>query len=452
MENLDTAIVPSMLQTIERYINFNRTIASDDSLTMLRELQKVFPLELESYRTGSEHQTWIIPPSWNVRRAELSDASGIIASYAESPLFLAPYSHSFTGWVTKEQLKDHVISNPNVPDAFSYEFRLAYDFKRRLQDWRISLPHDRLQRLGVGPFHIDIEVDTSPGAMHVGVGSHAGSSGYWFTFLAHYCHVGQANDGLAGVVIMLETFRRIRERFHSPVHGYRVLLVPETIGSSVYAATHEDELDSTLGAVFSEMGGAESPMQLVTSRRGNTYLDRIFRHVLENSGYALGRTVPFRSGWGNDELIFDSPGLGVPALSLDRYPFDPYHTSSDDINTVDEARLNEIVSVLEDVVEILEVDFIPQPISRVPIYMTRFGLYADWTSRRTEYDLRATVMDNLWARLSVFDIAVKHNLDFRAVLAYLHELRTQGLIEGLPVDPSYAREVRIAERVETSVP
>lgn len=442
MANPSSPPAQPMVDTIRGFIDLNRTIVSSDNLVMLQSLQKTYLFDLESFPSGSEYETWLIPPAWNVRRAQLSDGSEIIASYAESPLFVAPYSQSFAGWITRAELESHTLSNPQVPDAFSYEFRLAYDYQRRLREWRLSIPHNRLLELGDGPFYVDIEIDSEPGEMHVGVASHPGQSGHWFTFLAHYCHVGQANDGLAGVIIMLETFKRLRERFRNPVHGYRVLLFPETIGSATYAAVHEDELDATLGAVFSEMGGAQSPLQLVMSRRGSTYIDRVFRYALRESGKTLGRIVPFRSGWGNDELVFDAPGLGVPALSLDRYPFEPYHTSEDDIESVDEGQLNEVVDILLSVVELLEIDFIPRPKSRVPIYLTRFGLYADWTTERQEYDMRAAVMDNMHAGLSVLDIALKNHLNFRDVHRYVRELRLLGLVASEPVTPAYARNVQ----------
>lgn len=428
-----------MTEFVSKYLNFNRTIVSSDSLEMLKTVQATHAIGLESFPSGSEYATWSIPLSWRARRAVLSDGNGTIASLDESPLFLAPYSCAFSGWITKKQLLKHILTSPQLPDAFAYEFRVAYDFRRRLNEWRISIPHNRLLALGEGPFFVEIDVETEQSAMHVGVGSHPGSSGYWFTFLAHYCHVGQANDGLSGVAIMLEVFRRVQRDFPFPKHGYRVLLVPETIGSSVYAATHEDELDNTLGAVFSEMGGAESPLQLVLSRRGNTYIDRVAAYAISEMNLDLGRTVPFRSGWGNDELVYDSPGFGVPTVSLDRYPFREYHTSEDNLGTVSEIRLEEMVQILERIVRIIELDFVPKPVSRVPIYLTRFDLYADWTTERAEYDLRAKVLDRLHDGVSVFDIAVQEQLSFSSVYELVARLESLGLVEAGLVTPAYAR-------------
>ena len=52
----------------------------------------------------------------------------MIASYDERPLFLAPYSLPFSGLVTRDELIQHTFSNPAKPDAFCYEFRLAYNY------------------------------------------------------------------------------------------------------------------------------------------------------------------------------------------------------------------------------------------------------------------------------------------------------------------------------------
>ena len=432
----------NMRETLGKLLMKNRTIVSRDSAWCIEQLQRAVPLTVHRFPTGSEYQTWPIPPEWNVRKAVLADGERVIASYDECPLFLAPYSLSYSGTVSREELLAHTYTNPEKPDAFCYEFRVAYNYQRRLKEWRISLPHERLPAPGQGPFRVEIDVETRPGHMLVAEAAHPGTGGAWFTLLAHYCHVAQANDGIAGAVVMLEAMERIRRRHPRPRHGYKALLMPETIGSSVYAATHEAELDATLGAVFSEMPGAQSPLQLVMSRRGDTYIDRVFMHVLRKLGKLPVRTMPFRKGWGNDELVFDAPGVGVPTVSLDRHPFAAYHTHHDNLSLVVDERLEEVVDVLVAVVDTLEQDYVPRPRNRVPVYLTRFDLYADWTYERNRYDTNVLLMENLWSGLSVLDIALRHNLDLEYVHRYLDALVANGLLERDGVTPQYTRGQR----------
>lgn len=431
-----------MLNIIEKLLMKNRTIVTSDARVCMDIISAQYPIKLHEYPTGSEYQTWPIPPEWNVKKGTLSDGKNIIASHDESPLFVARYSLPFKGTVTKDELIKHTFTNPAQPDAFCYEFRLAYNYQRRLKEWRIALPYDRLQSLPDGEYYVEIDVEVKPGNMLVAESAHQGSSGYWFTFLSHYCHVAQANDGLAGVAVMLEVVERIRHKYPKSRFGYKALLMPETIGSSVYAATHEAELDATIGAVFSEMGGAESPLQLVFSRRGDTYIDRIFLHVLRKQGKLPCRLVPFRKGWGNDELVFDAPGLGVPVVSMDRHPFEAYHTHHDNMDLVKLDKLEEVVAVLLGVADVLEQDFIPRLRNRVPVYLTRYDLYSDWTNQREQYDVNTLLLDNMWSGLSVLDIALKHDLDVDMVQQYFQKFVENNLIDTVTVTPEYSRTVR----------
>ncbi len=428
-----------MLDLIERLLPKNRTIVTSDAHVCMEEIAARYPIEVLRYKTGSEYQTWPVPPEWNVVRASVTDGANTIAGYDESALFLAPYSTSFRGWVNREQLIAHTFTNPAQPDAYCYEFRLAYNYQRRLKEWRISMPHERVEALKADRYYVDIEVDTRPGEMLIGESVHHGSSGFAFNLLSHYCHVGQVNDGIAGVVAVLEALARIRTKFASPRHTYRALAMPETIGSSIYAATHLEDCDKSLGAAFSEMAAADAPVQLVMSRRGNTYIDRVFLHVLHQRGLLPCRSVPFRRGWGNDELVFDAPGVGVPAVSLDRYPFSAYHTHHDNLDNVSVDCLEEMVELFVDVASVLEADFIPRPTNRVPTYLTRYDLYADWTYQRDQYDLNTLMLDEMWSGRSVLDIALQNGIDVEMVQKYIQRFVDAGLVAEEPVTPHYSR-------------
>jgi len=58
---------------------------------------------LHKFPTGSEYQTWSIPPEWNVRKAVLMAGEDVIASHDECPLFVARYSLPYAGTVSKQE-------------------------------------------------------------------------------------------------------------------------------------------------------------------------------------------------------------------------------------------------------------------------------------------------------------------------------------------------------------
>ena len=176
----------NMLELMELLLLKNRTIVSQEFEQCMMVLAEDIPLEIHRYPTDMNYDTWVIPPQWDVIKAELSDGTNVIASYADHPLFLAPYSRSLKGWVSHEELLQHVRSNPEVPDAFVYEHRLAYDYQRRLKDWVISLPHNLLKQLDQPRYFVDIQVKTQPGHMLVGESRIHGEHSQTFVFLSHY--------------------------------------------------------------------------------------------------------------------------------------------------------------------------------------------------------------------------------------------------------------------------
>ena len=89
--------------------------------------------------------------------------------------------------------------------------------------------------------------------------------------------------------------------------------------------------------------------------------------------------------------------------------------------------------------DIFENDYIPIPKYKVPIYLTRFNLYADWTTNRKQYDLNIILLESMWEELSVFDISVKYNLDLNMVNEYFGKLIKLKLIEKKLINPTYSK-------------
>ena len=430
-----------MISLISKHLNKNRTIVSKDSSDFAKDLARKYDAKIHKFESGKDFSTWVVPPEWNVHKATLSMNGKKIFGYEDSLLFLAPYSKSFKGKISKKELLKHTFLNSKMPDCFSYEFRLAYDFNRRLNEWRITMPKNKFESLIDGIYDIEIDVNVGPGSLKIVEGTHKGIYKNTFMFLSHYCHPAQLNDGLAGVLIMFEVLKRIKKKHPSPKFTYKSLAMPETIGSSVYLTRFEGEIKNIFGTSFCEMGAAKSNFQLVFSRKGNTYVDRVFNFLIDKYSNGLARKVGFRKGWGNDELVFDSPGISIPSVSIDRYPFREYHTDKDNINSFDNKKAEETISLFVEAVDIFEDDYIPIPKYKVPVYLTRFKLYSDWTNEREQYDIKILLIESMWEDLSVFDISIKYNLDYDITKNFYKKFIELELISKKPITPDYSKYV-----------
>ena len=101
-------------------------------------------------------------------------------------------------------------------------------------------------------------------------------------FLSTYiCHPSMANNELSGPTVL--TFlgkwlsKIINLRF-----TYRIIFIPETIGSIVYLSLNYKEMQDKVFAGFNlSCIGDERTYSYIPSRIGNTYSDQIAKHILK---------------------------------------------------------------------------------------------------------------------------------------------------------------------------
>ena len=115
-------------------------------------------------------------------------------------------------------------------------------------------------------------------------------------------------------------------------------------------------------------------------------------------------------------------------------------TARDNIENFSESKAEEVIDLFVDAVKIFEEDFIPKPIHKVPFYLTRYDLYSDWTYERETYDKKMLLLDSIWEGLTVFDIAVKYNLDYDFVKSFFKSLLKNKLIGSEIVTSNYTRK------------
>ena len=142
---------------------------------------------------------------------------------------------------------------------------------------------------------------------------------------------------------------------------YRIIFIPETIGSILYLSKNLSKQKKMflLVLIFHVLETIE--LFISSSRLGNTYSDSIARHVLKNIDPNF---IEYKwSDRGSDERQYCSPLVDLPVCSIMRSKYGTYreyHTSMDNLdNVVNSKGLEGGYKALLESLNLIEENFSP---------------------------------------------------------------------------------------------
>ncbi len=334
------------MELIQELWYLKRDIVSDGYDQALERLageaarRNLPPVRMHTYPTGEACWTWRVPEKWTCQEAYLETLTGQrLLDYADHPLHVISYSLPFEGVVSRQELLEHLHVHPHLPEA------IPFVFKYYERDWGLCCSRTLRDSLLEDAYRVVIRTRFEPGSAKVAEIVLPGESEQSFILAAHLCHPAMVNDDLTGVVVGLQAITALNALPRR--YTYRLLILPETIGSVAYLSHNEDLIPKMVGGLFLEMLGNDSPHALQASFQPNSQVDRILSAAfpeLEPDGYQ----APYRSIIDNDERQFNAPGVRVPMLSLSRVeapkasgrpPYAQYHSSQDTPEIVNQERL-----------------------------------------------------------------------------------------------------------------
>lgn len=413
---------------LQRLYPICRSITGDGVRASLRLLQEIAPLQLHEVPSGTPVFDWVTPDEWNVRDAYIKNAAGErVVDFQRHSLHLMSYSVPVHARLTLDELRPHLHTLPDQPDAIPY--RTSY----YRPTWGFCLSQRVLDALPAGEYEVCVDTTLAPGSLTYGELLLPGESADEVLISTHCCHPSLANDNLSGLLLAALLAQELAGRPRR--YSYRFLFIPGTIGSITWLAQHEAQAARIKHGLVVACVGDGGPMHYKRSRRGNAEIDRVVAHVLAETGEPY--TLLDFSPYGYDERQYCSPGFNLPVGSLTRTPhgrYPQYHTSDDNLELVRPEHILASLAVYRRVVEVLEANRTWRSTNpKCEPQLGRRGLYSSLGGRQ---DTKAIEMALLWVlnladgSHALLDIAERSGLRFSDVQEAAALLHQHGLLEG----------------------
>ena len=332
---------------------YNRSITGKDTLKTLKFIKnKLKSLKIIKVKSGTKVFDWVVPDVWNIKKAYISDLKdNKIIDFKNNNLHVVGYSKPIKKIIAFSELKKNLHTLKKLPKAIPY--RTSY-YKK---DWGFCIEYEKFKKLKNQKYKILINSKFEKGHLNYGELLIKGSSKKEILLSTYICHPSMANNEVSGPVLLTAISQYIlslKNRYYS----YRIIFIPETIGSIIYIKKNFEKLkkDVVAGYILTCVGDNFNFSYLETKNK-NTLTDKVAKKIFKDSKIKYKNYSFLKRG--SDERQFSSPGIDLPIGSIMRSKYGTYnyyHTSLDDMNFVSEKGFEGSYNIYKNVVDLLEIN------------------------------------------------------------------------------------------------
>lgn len=318
-----------MLDLAKMLFPICRSITGDGVRETLKIISDIIPLAIHEVSTGTKAFDWSVPKEWNIRDAFVADENGNkIVDFKNNNLHVVGYSVPVDKWISLSELQEHLHSLPEQTNAIPYV--TSYYNER----WGFCISHGERSKLKDGKYHVFIDSTLEDGSLTYGECIIEGEAKQEVFLSTYICHPSMANNELSGPVVasFIGKWLTSQDRRYT----YRIIFIPETIGSIAYLSRNLEELKENVLVGFNlSCIGDDRAYSYVASRYEKSLADKVASNVLS---FKHPNFIKYSFlDRGSDERQYCSPGVNLPLVTLCRskygtYP--EYHTSLDNFDVV----------------------------------------------------------------------------------------------------------------------
>jgi aminopeptidase-like protein len=409
----------------------NRSLTGPGVRETLYYLKNILSdLKIISIPSGHKAFDWEVPEEWSISEAYIEGDNGnLIIDFKNNNLHIVGYSTAVDTWLTLDKLNEHLYSLPEQPDAIPY---VTSYYKKH---WGFCLSHRQRQTLSPGRYHVVIRSEFKSGVLNYAELLLHGKTKKEVFLSTYICHPSMANNELSGPVVTTALalwLGSLKERRFT----YRIIFIPETIGSITYLSKNIDHLKNHVIAGFNiTCVGDDRCYSYLPSRNGNSISDKAAIHVLKHIDPEFKHYTWLDRG--SDERQYCAPGVDLPIACIMRskygeYP--EYHTSQDNLNLVTPSGLLGGYNALRQAIEIIEKNVKLKTTVLCEPQLGKRGLYPELSIKGSDIGVRSMIdlISYCDGEKTLLEIANLVNKPVWELFPIIRQLINQRLIESKP--------------------
>ena len=188
----------------------NRSLTGEGVRKTLDKIRNHLPnMVVSSIASGTKVFDWTIPKEWYVNEAYIVKPNGRkICDFSKNNLNLLGYSIPFEGNLNLDQLKKHLHTIPEQPNAIPYV--TSYYEKK----WGFCISQNELNSLKDGEYKVKIDTKLFDGELNYGEIIIPGKSQREVFLSTYICHPSMANNELSGITVTTYLAKWLQELSH----------------------------------------------------------------------------------------------------------------------------------------------------------------------------------------------------------------------------------------------